>query len=444
VKHLSSSPAIVLACLLALPAGLTPESFAGQQVQVGKIDPKADKVIRELSQHLRAAKSFRFDVTSSTTMEAQGVKQQFSATYAVSLRRPNKLAIALKKGLMGITIVCDGKNTYTYMPMLKEYKVSPAPEDLDDFVAEGMGGALGMGMGSMVFVSALLRTDPYAVIMDGVSEGKYLGQQEIDGAKHHHVKFSQDELDWEMWVATGQKPLLKKIVPDMSKTFAKLADTLPAQLKDLKMQMTIVFDNWALDVNIPEDAFTFQPPPGARKVDAFFKGPDLAEEGPHPLLGKPAPPFQLDLLDGGKVNLAAHKGKQIVILDFWATWCPPCRRGLPVLAKVSQAYKDKGVVFYAVNLGEQPSKIREFLKQAKLSLSVALDKDGKVGDLYKVEGIPQTVIIGKDGTVQVVHVGFGLGMGKQLREQLDALLAGKNLAAEAEQKPKAKAPASLF
>ena len=150
----------------------------------------------------------------------------------------------------------------------------------------------------------------------------------------------------------------------------------------------------------------------------------------HPLVGQSAPAFTLALLEGGELHLAAHKGKDIVILDFWATWCVPCVRAMPILVEVAEAYEGRGVVFYAVDQREGPETIRAFLKRTGLSVRVPLDQEGKVGDMYGVQGIPQTVLIGKDGTVQAVHVGFIPGMKQMLRDELDTLLAGKNLAKE--------------
>jgi len=160
--------------------------------------------------------------------------------------------------------------------------------------------------------------------------------------------------------------------------------------------------------------------------DAPAPGADDEEE-PNELVGKPAPEFTANLLDGGKIDLASHRGKDVVVLDFWATWCGPCVAALPILSKVTEAYKDKGVVFYAMNQREEAETISAFLKAKKLDVSVALD-EGKIGSLYGVTGIPQSVIIDKNGVVQVVHVGFSPSLEQRLPQELDAVLAGKNLA----------------
>ncbi|MHC4404486.1 MAG: TlpA family protein disulfide reductase [Planctomycetota bacterium] len=164
--------------------------------------------------------------------------------------------------------------------------------------------------------------------------------------------------------------------------------------------------------------------------------PSVSAPPRHALLGKPAPTFSLALLEGGQMDLEKHRGNDVVILDFWATWCPPCRAGLPAVAATAEKFQDRNVVFYAVNLtdddrGETPEKVRAFLDEMGLSIQVAMDNGAKVASTFNVAGIPQTVIVGKDGTVQVVHVGFSPDLEQTLTDELTALLEGKDLAAEA-------------
>jgi thiol-disulfide isomerase/thioredoxin len=145
--------------------------------------------------------------------------------------------------------------------------------------------------------------------------------------------------------------------------------------------------------------------------------------GTHPLRGQPAPAFTLAALEGEPVNLDDPLGEQVIVLDFWASWCGPCREGLPVIAEVAAEYANKGVVTYAVNVGERPEDIRAFVQETRLKLPVLVDESTGISSKYGVEGIPQTVIIGRDGIVHEVHVGLSFNMGDALRGTLDTLLA---------------------
>jgi thiol-disulfide isomerase/thioredoxin len=142
-----------------------------------------------------------------------------------------------------------------------------------------------------------------------------------------------------------------------------------------------------------------------------------------PLAGQPAPGVEGSLLDGSRFSLKDQFPKHVVLLDFWATWCGPCLEELPVLMKLAEEYQNQGVVLYAVNQEEDAEHIREFLKGKNWKLNVVLDPDGKHGNAYDLQAIPQLVIIGRDGKVRRVHVGYSPEIEQVLRKELDAILA---------------------
>jgi peroxiredoxin len=124
------------------------------------------------------------------------------------------------------------------------------------------------------------------------------------------------------------------------------------------------------------------------------------------LVGKPAPDFKLEDASGKAVALADLKGG-VVVIDFWATWCPPCREELPHLDKLAADRAGDGVKVFAINLREDPDKVARFVSTTNLKLPVLFDFNGQVGEKYLVDGIPQTVIIDKQGNVRHVSVGWG-------------------------------------
>jgi len=142
----------------------------------------------------------------------------------------------------------------------------------------------------------------------------------------------------------------------------------------------------------------------------------------HPLVGGKAPLFKATLLDDSPFDLEAELGKKVIILDFWATWCGPCQVALPVLMEVAEKYKSQGVEFYAVDVGETPATVQDFLVERGIKLTVIMDRDGAIGEKYQVKGIPQTVIIGRDGTVRVVHEGLSPNLKEELSRELDEIV----------------------
>lgn len=141
------------------------------------------------------------------------------------------------------------------------------------------------------------------------------------------------------------------------------------------------------------------------------------------LVGKPAPDFTLTTLDGKEVKLSSLKDN-VVVLDFWATWCPPCRKSLPHLQELSknEEMAKKGLKVLAVNLREKSDTVEKFVKDGNFSFTVPMDTDGAVAKTYGVQGIPTTVIVGKGGNVQDVFVGFGPGSAEKMDAAINKAL----------------------
>ncbi|CAN5405392.1 hypothetical protein BH09PLA1_BH09PLA1_01280 [soil metagenome] len=141
------------------------------------------------------------------------------------------------------------------------------------------------------------------------------------------------------------------------------------------------------------------------------------------LQGKPAPDVSLKTIDGKDVKLSSEKGN-VVLLDYWATWCPPCREGLPHINELAND-KDlaaKGLKVWAINSKEGEAKVKPFLKKMSLTMTVPMDTKGEFGKNYLVQGIPTTVVVGRDGTIKKVFIGFGEGQGEQIKAAVEEAL----------------------
>jgi thiol-disulfide isomerase/thioredoxin len=126
--------------------------------------------------------------------------------------------------------------------------------------------------------------------------------------------------------------------------------------------------------------------------------------GQNPLLGKPAPDFQFQGPDGQSISLSALKGNPVLI-NFWATWCGPCRGEMPYLQQIYEKWQIMGVVLLAINIMESSSDVDKFMQSQGLSLPVLLDSEGEIAAQYDIQAIPATFFIDSEGIVQEVKVG---------------------------------------
>jgi thiol-disulfide isomerase/thioredoxin len=159
------------------------------------------------------------------------------------------------------------------------------------------------------------------------------------------------------------------------------------------------------------------------------------EGGASGLIGQPAPPFLLQTADGEMIDLAKLRGN-VVIVDFWATWCPPCRVGLPELHKVAAWANDRGltVKVLTINIRDETGDTPDAKKEAALaywaeaghSIPILLDYEGEAQFAYRVSGIPATFVIDPDGTIAAVHEGIDVNdpgsYSQSLRDEVVRLL----------------------
>jgi thiol-disulfide isomerase/thioredoxin len=131
----------------------------------------------------------------------------------------------------------------------------------------------------------------------------------------------------------------------------------------------------------------------------------IKNTGTQPTKGNLAPNFGFRYSDGTSYTLADFKG-QPVIVNFWATWCPPCRREMPGLVTAYETYKDDGLMIIEVDVAEKPEAVAQFVKEYNMTMPVVLDQRQEVTRLYRTDSFPTSIFIDKDGIIQVRWIGY--------------------------------------
>lgn len=145
--------------------------------------------------------------------------------------------------------------------------------------------------------------------------------------------------------------------------------------------------------------------PGVARTDAQAIQLEGEAIGPAPKVGEPAPDFTLKTITGQDLQLSSLQGRP-VLLNFWATWCPPCRAEIPDLDQVARERADTGLAVVAINLQEDLTTAATYLMTLDIrTFLVPLDTDGRVFRQYRINGMPTTVLIDRSGVVREIHVG---------------------------------------
>ncbi|MCU0976975.1 MAG: DUF2092 domain-containing protein [Steroidobacteraceae bacterium] len=239
---------VASAALAATAFGLMLPAAAHAQA-VGA-DPQATQLLKRMTDYVGQLP--RFSVDTAATVEAvliTGQKLQFNSTTRATLQRPDKLRSERVGDVLSQLFYYDGRTVTIYNPQDGYYATVPAPATIDamlDFAREKLDVVAPAG--------DLLTLDAYERLMDGVTEGFVVGKSAIGGVRCDHLAFRSGDIDWQIWIEDGERPLPRKFV-------------ITSLDVERAPQFEVVMSNWSLKPRIPAGFFDFKPPPGARAIE---------------------------------------------------------------------------------------------------------------------------------------------------------------------------------
>jgi thiol-disulfide isomerase/thioredoxin len=351
--------------------------------------PDAAALVKDQAAAIKKHASLRYDGDMTIEMTGQ-MPMKISGEISMALQNPGKMRMDSKIQGITITVVSDGETTWAYNSMANQY--------VKKNVAMGPAGIVQM-MG--------LQNVPDISKMSTTSKTLRDETLEIDGQKHDCWVVETKVGNMEVPEAQGAKVsdmvmtvwLDKKLGMDLQ---SAVSMNMAVMGNSIGMSQKMVKKNLKLDEPMPDSFFAFTPPEGATETENLM-GSTLPKAD---LAGKDALAFDIKGLDGKSYSLAKLKGKP-VLLDFWATWCGPCRKSMPVVEKMYQDLKEQGLVVLAVDAGEERSTVEDFLKKTPLPYPVALSGESNIAESYHVAAFPTFVMIGRDGKIAAHQVGYG-------------------------------------
>ena len=138
-------------------------------------------------------------------------------------------------------------------------------------------------------------------------------------------------------------------------------------------------------------------------------------------LSGPAPDFTLKSLSGENIKLSELRG-EVVMLNWWASWCGPCRQEMPLLDALQNKYRDYGFTLLGINVDEKTEQAQKLLKQVPVAFKVLLDPQSRTSELYGIDAMPSTILIDRDGNMRFLHRGYKPGYEDDYDAQVKALV----------------------
>jgi thiol-disulfide isomerase/thioredoxin len=454
----------VTSLALALTLGLGWTAWTRAQAPEGKTlelktvkpdarhdDVKARALFDEVSKAYKALNSYSDKGEFVLAIRNGTKKERQSLPLNLTFVRPNK--VNLDAGQVRLT--SDGTSLTTTVIPFKRYTTAPAPQKLGfETFREGPIGSVLFGGPSapamFVLLNLLTAPDPAAAIAQLGGTLQTVAPPEAkpaDGANATNP---------EILIDLGQgKPGIVLTVNPATKLLSSIDLKIdPEQLvRGTPPGQTLSIDRFgwkagAVSTELAQDqAFAYQAPKGFTKVDSLA-GDQQEKHAADSKVGKPAPDFTLTLLDGpGKTKTVtkAELAGKVVVIDFWATWCPPCMMELPEIAKLIDSYADskKEVVVVALSQDSNPAELAEVRKLVEKTLgdkkinltgnpvgTIGLDPSNSVSAAFGVDAFPTLVILDGKGIVQSVHVGYNPEatepLHKSLAKEINAIVDGKS------------------
>ena len=366
------------------------------------VTPEAKKVIEQVDAAYGKLKTLELAGTFSGDINAAGEERKENKKFTASFSAPNKFRHLMEEDIL---IGSTGDKAYAYLQDRNLYAQSEAPKEKGELekLPEPIPQVIQMQNPSLML--AVVKSAA-SQLSENVSDIKRTDDVTLDGAAFQALQLTLPNKIIVTMLFHPETHLLRQTRSDIRPMLEQRGTP------DVKQAvLTVDYTTVKPDASVKEDQFAWAPPQTARDIAEVKQADAAAQAGgaegeASALEGKAAPDFKLKGMDGKEVALSGLKGK-VVVLDMWATWCPPCRASLPHLDKLYQSVKDKGVNVYAVNVQEEADDVEAFVKKTNLTVPVLLDKDGAVSQAYKASAIPETIIIGKDGKVAKVFIGFG-------------------------------------
>ena len=372
-----------LAVLLALPGAVRADT-----------PPDGKTLLQESGDALRSAQSYILEQAVVVEISG-GLRSRLEMPVKLAAANPDKLRIESNGPVGSTLIVSDGENTWMYLGPLKQYTKTPAASSPDALMK-----SINPGISEMV--AEYRSKDPYLSVkvtgeesleMDGRHFDCFVVEAALDNIKMPGAMMLTGGV-MKMWIDKKTKLTLRQTA---SATMQGGSLRAPAE-----MNQTVNMLSMKLNEPVPDSMFQFTPPEGAKEVKEF-QGPVKAVPD---LAGKPAPGFKLSSMDGQEFSLSALRGK-VVLIDFWASWCAPCRKDMPALEKIYADFGGRGLVMIGMDAGEDHDTVSKFLQQTELSYPIVLAGEMNVLESYSVTAFPTLVLIDRDGNIALYHVGSG-------------------------------------
>jgi peroxiredoxin/outer membrane lipoprotein-sorting protein len=383
----------------------------------------------------KSLKGYRDTTEVQTRTIRPGSDNRRTSGYMIAYEKPNYIRIESNiESSMERELFSNGVKMVQYMESWKQYIEENAPSVISSSNLQRNE--------SFVAKKIFLSKDPMADLLEGLEEAKEVGKESLDSIQTTIIELTLNasaleammvprqvktdiQVPVRLWIGDTDHLIHKMSYElDMEPMIEYLPEDQKTRMgtyfKGMKISFTETHSAIETDPGFHEKYFVFIPPEGTELVKRFEPPGRSTEEAVK--IGNPAPEFTLKDTEGKEAKLADFRGK-VVLLDFWATWCGPCIQAMPHIQAIAEIYKERDVVVLGINTWENdPSKVKPFLEEKKITYRILMDSKDEVVEKYGVLGIPTFFILDKEGIIRQSMTGMPADK-KKIQQNLEEFLA---------------------
>ncbi len=397
-----------------------------------------EELLDHMAERLSAIQTYREDGLWTIEMKHRGEQVQEEMRAKLTFVRPNRLRLETDHAVL----VTDGHTVSMRMSMFS-----------DAYVGGEVGETLSETLTPFGFLYESLFPDRRAMwsedprlMLEEFAAGEtvqvdVLADEDLGGRPHWTVllqvtapEIGMEGMAFRAWI-DQEYGLVSRVVleidddpdrdlSDLSEMERMLAETF----ESMKAEYQVL--SWAVNEPVDDAVFAFEPDEGEKRVASMDElmaaaRADVPEDAAK--IGAEAPDFELELLNGETFRLTDHAGK-VVVIDFWATWCPPCVAAMPHMRELELEFEDDDVVILGIS-SDRPGdaeRVQAFLDEHEIEYPVGIDvaaRGERIGDAYDVRAIPTLLVIDREGIIRDVKVGFTPEAMADVRAKIRDLLA---------------------
>lgn len=365
--------------------------------------PSGLDLLQQVSRHYAEAKSYRIEASEETTTTSD-FEQNWQKIVLTAAEAPgNRYHFGGRSEFGGAMHVSDGTKLWNYHSDEHTYTANKIPDESTApqqplswaEVASLRAQNIRKGLGELAtHYNSAERLPDTSLVIDGHEISCYVVHVKSSDRKRSLPSHASEET---FWIDKNHQTIVKSL--DQFHTYKTSGSARIPMEGEIKTTYSVV----ELNTPLPDSLFTFEPPSDAKLLQNF-PNPVNSMAGAD-FTGQTVPSVKLKSYDGKLISLDSFRGKP-VLLDFWATWCPPCVKGLPQLNQIYQETKDEGLTLLTVDTDEEAKNAADLLAKGGYQWQNFHDA-GNVSDAFGVNGIPRTLLIDADGKVVFDKINSG-------------------------------------